>query len=69
MNLIRIMSNALSHRDYYEQGATTMIEVYDDRVEITNPGGLLSGVKKDFGKKEHDPQSFDIWTVYKNAIS
>ena len=43
--------NALSHRDYYEQGARTMIELYDDRVEITNPGGLLMGVKKDFGKK------------------
>lgn len=24
--------NALSHRDYYEQGANIMIEVYDDRV-------------------------------------
>lgn len=43
--------NALSHRDYYECGANIMVEVYDDRVEITNPGGLLSEVAKEFGTK------------------
>ena len=56
--------NALSHRDYYEQGAVTMIEVYDDRVEISNPGGLLSGVKKDFGRKSmtRNPLIFGLFT-------
>jgi ATP-dependent DNA helicase RecG len=56
--------NALSHRDYYEQGSVTMIEVYDDRVEISNPGGLLSGVKKDFGKKSmtRNPLIFGLFT-------
>ena len=29
--------NALSHRDYYEQGATITIEMFDDRVEVSNP--------------------------------
>jgi ATP-dependent DNA helicase RecG len=43
--------NALCHRDYYQQGAVTMVEVYDDRVEISNPGGLLEEVKRDFGHK------------------
>lgn len=42
--------NALAHRDYYEKGAVTTIEVYDDRIEISNPGGLLSAVKGEFGK-------------------
>ncbi len=28
--------NALSHRDYYEQGAVITIEIFDDRVEISN---------------------------------
>lgn len=32
--------NVLSHRDYYEQGASIMIEMFDDRVEISNPGWL-----------------------------
>ena len=56
--------NSLSHRDYYEQGSVTMIEVYDDRVEISNPGGLLSGVKKDFGRKSmtRNPLIFGLFT-------
>lgn len=43
--------NALCHRDYYEQGATIMVELFDDRLSITNPGGLLPEVAKDFGHK------------------
>ncbi len=43
--------NALAHRDYYEKGAVTTVEVFDDRVEISNPGGLLAAVVKDFGKR------------------
>ena len=56
--------NSLSHRDYYEQGSVTMIEVYDDRVEISNPGGLLSGVKKEFGRKSmtRNPLIFGLFT-------
>ena len=56
--------NALSHRDYYERGARTMIEIYDNRVEISNPGGLLMGVKKDFGKKSmtRNPLIFGLFT-------
>jgi len=56
--------NALSHRDYYEQGAVTTVEFYDDRVEISNPGGLLAGIKKDFGKKSmtRNPLVFGLFT-------
>ena len=43
--------NALCHRDYYEQGATIMVELYDNRLCVTNPGGLLPEVEKDFGHK------------------
>ena len=43
--------NALSHRDYYEKGAVTSIELFDDRVEMSNPGELLAAVGKDFGHK------------------
>jgi ATP-dependent DNA helicase RecG len=44
--------NSLSHRDYYDKGATTVVELYDDRVEISNPGGLVSAIKPaDFGKR------------------
>ncbi|WP_336069721.1 RNA-binding domain-containing protein [Mesoflavibacter sp. CH_XMU1404-2] len=44
--------NALAHRDYYDKGARTTIEVFNDRVEISNPGGLISGIpKNEFGKR------------------
>ncbi len=43
--------NALSHRDYYEKGAFTSVELFDDRIEITNPGGLLPFVAKHLGRK------------------
>lgn len=56
--------NALSHRDYYEQGATITIEMFDDRVEVSNPGGLLPIVAKDFGHKSmtRNPLIFGLFT-------
>ena len=46
--------NALAHRDYYDKGAKTLVELFDDRVEISNPGGLVSAIPlADFGKKSH----------------
>lgn len=43
--------NALSHRDYFSN-ASILLEIFSDRVEITNPGGLVKGItKKDLGKK------------------
>ena len=42
--------NAVIHRDYFEKGANVMVEILDDRVEITSPGGLPKGLKPvDFG--------------------
>lgn len=44
--------NALCHRSYYEKGAVTMVEIYDDRVEISNPGGLISVItEQEFGHR------------------
>lgn len=46
--------NALSHRDYYDKGAIIHVELYDDRVEITNPGGLVSAIPlAEFGQRSH----------------
>ncbi len=44
--------NAVAHRDYFEKGANVMTEIFDNRVEISNPGGLPKGLKvEDFGKR------------------
>lgn len=44
--------NSLAHRDYYDKGGRITIELFNDRVEITNPGGLVSSIaKNEFGKK------------------
>ena len=44
--------NALAHRDYYDKGARISVEVFNDRIEVSNPGGLVSGIpKNEFGKR------------------
>jgi len=43
--------NATGHRNYFVT-TSVFVEIYSDRVEITNPGGLVRGLeKKDLGKK------------------
>ena len=44
--------NAVCHNDYLEEGAQVTVEIFDDRVEIHNPGGLPKGLKpEDFGTR------------------
>jgi len=46
--------NALAHRDYYDKGARITIELFDDRVEVSNPGGLVGAIDPaEFGFKSH----------------
>ncbi len=35
--------NALIHRSYLQTGAHSQIDIYDDRLVITNPGGMFDG--------------------------
>lgn len=50
------ITNAITHRDY-ESTANVQIRIFDDRIEIWNPGGLPEGltVKKLKGKHESKP--------------
>lgn len=45
--LREIIANALIHQDFTIKGAGPMIEIFDDRIEITNPGKLLPDKKLD----------------------
>ena len=43
--------NAFVHRDYFSEGHI-QIDIFLDRLEISNPGGLVSGFdQRDFGKR------------------
>jgi ATP-dependent DNA helicase RecG len=54
--------NAIIHRDYMEEGARVMIEIFDDRVEISNPGELLFN-REELGRKSvaRNPVIFDMF--------
>lgn len=44
--------NAIAHRDYINKGTHIQVEVFDDRVSITNFGGLAKGLdRSDLGKR------------------
>jgi ATP-dependent DNA helicase RecG len=39
--------NALIHRSYTELGSEVHIDMFDDRIEIFSPGGMVSGITLD----------------------
>ena len=39
-----IVLNMLVHRDYLDHGGVSIIKIFDDRMEFTNPGGLSGGL-------------------------
>ncbi len=45
--LRELIANALIHQDFSVRGSGPMIEIFDDRVEISNPGRLLPSKKLD----------------------
>ena len=50
--------NAIAHRDYSQEGRGIEIYVFDDRMEITSPGSLLSSLTiEDLKRREGAHQS------------
>lgn len=45
--LRELMANALIHQDFTISGAGPMVEIFDDRIEFTNPGALLPSKRPD----------------------
>ena len=58
------LTNAICHRDYFDNGAKIIVQLYDDRLEISNPGGLLPYVAADFGhrSRSRNPLIFQMFT-------
>lgn len=58
--------NALVHRDYsiHTEGMPIMLEMYEDRIEISNPGGLYGRIRVDqLGKVQPDTRNPVIATA------
>jgi ATP-dependent DNA helicase RecG len=51
--------NAVTHRDYFEKGANVSIEIFDNRIVISNPGGLPKGLK---------PENFGTHSLTRNPL-
>ncbi len=46
------ITNAVMHRDWFNEGANVFVEIYTDRIEVSNPGGLPKGMlPSDLGHK------------------
>jgi len=45
--LRELIANALIHQDFSITGAGPLIEIFDDRIEVSNPGGLLPSKRLD----------------------
>ncbi len=43
-SLRELVTNAVCHRDYEDQGGKIIIKIFDDRIEFSNIGGLPTGV-------------------------
>lgn len=57
---LEALMNALAHRDYSLEGKGIEIYIYEDRLEVLSPGGLLSSISIDdlrTGKRTHQSRN------------
>ena len=53
------LANALCHRDYTIPGGTVALAMYDDHLEITNPGALQFGITPEKLTKPHESKPWN----------
>lgn len=59
--------NAFVHRDYMENGSEVHLDIFDNRIEITSPGGMVEGLpiqKRDLyhiASRRRNPYLADIF--------
>ena len=46
------ITNAVMHRDWFNEGANVFVEIHEDRIQVVSPGGLPEGMtSEDLGHK------------------
>ena len=65
---LEALTNALIHRSYLELGSEVHIDIFDYRLEITSPGGMVSGkniqdldLSKSIISKRRNPMLADVF--------
>jgi len=60
--------NAVAHRDYTRRGAPIIISIFDDRVEISSPGGLLPGLDIRNLEGHHETRNKMICAIFHHTL-
>jgi ATP-dependent DNA helicase RecG len=58
VSIREIVANALIHQDFTVSGAGPVIEIYQDRIEVTNPGNSLIEVDRIINERQSRNQKF-----------
>jgi predicted HTH transcriptional regulator len=59
--------NAIAHRDYDRDESSIIFSIFDDRVEISNPGGLLPGLIIHKLEGKHATRNKKICSIFKET--
>ena len=60
--------NAIAHRNYNRRGAPIMVAIFDDRVEVRNPGGLLPGLNIKKLEGTHATRNQSICNIFHETL-
>lgn len=60
--------NAIAHRDYKRRGAPIMVAIFDDRIEVRNPGGLLPGLSIKKLEGNHQTRNEAICEIFHETL-
>ncbi len=60
--------NAIAHRGYIRRGAPIMVAIFDDRVEVRNPGGLLPGLNIKKLEGNHQTRNEVICRIFHETL-
>jgi len=56
--------NAMAHKNYLRIGANIQIDIFDDRIEVTSPGGLLPGLDINHLEGIHETRNREICKIF-----